>query len=448
MQSSLLNIAAFIFVLGVLVFVHEFGHYAVAKLFKVRVEVFSLGFGKRLVGFRRGDTDYRISLLPLGGYVKMAGENPMEARTGDPGEFMSHPRWQRFLVAIAGPAMNILLALAVLTGVFMFRHEYPAYLDKPAVLGWVIDDSLAQKAGLQADDKIIAIQGKQNPTWDDVRYQIFGNMNQNLAMDVQRGTQTLHLSLTARIPEKDDGGDILSEIGLVPEGPSIVGTVKPGTPADKAGIKTGDEIVSVNGIKVQSGNAVGLFAVLQKSKDTPVPITIQRKGQTLDLTVVPKLMPGGPSDKEAYRIGVEVPLDFRTEKLPFAAALSAATEDCKKNSSLIFKLLGQLFTVKGTLKQFSGPVGIMQESGRAAQAGFIVLLQFMALISLNLAIFNMLPIPILDGGLVLMLLVESVMRRDIKQEVKERVYQAAFVFLILFAAVVIFNDVSKTIHFK
>jgi regulator of sigma E protease len=139
---------------------------------------------------------------------------------------------------------------------------------------------------------------------------------------------------------------------------------------------------------------------------------------------------------------------FRIEKLPFRSALSTAVMDCKKNSSLIFKLLGQLFTVKGILKQFSGPVGIMQESGRAAQAGFIVLLQFMALISLNLAIFNLLPIPILDGGLVLMLIVESVMRRDIKQEVKERVYQAAFVFLVLFAAVVIFNDVSKTIHFK
>ena len=448
MQAFPLNIAAFIFVLGILVFVHEFGHYAVAKLFKVRVEVFSLGFGKRLLGFKRGDTDYRISLLPLGGYVKMAGENPMEARTGDPGEFMSHPRWQRFLVAIAGPAMNIILAVAVLTGVFMFRHEYPAYLDKPAVLGWVMDDSLAQKAGFQVDDKIVAVQGKQNPTWDDVRYQIFGNMNQNLAMDVQRGTQSLHLDLIARVPEKDDGGDILGELGLIPAGPAIVSRVEPGAPADKAGIKSGDEIIAVNRIKVQSGNAVGLASVLQKTKNTPIPITIQRKGQTIDLTVTPELRPGASRDKEAYRIGVEVPLDFRTEKLPFAAAFNAATEDCKKNSSLIFKLLGQLFTVKGTLKQFSGPVGIMEESGRAAQAGFIVLLQFMALISLNLAIFNMLPIPILDGGLVLMLLVESVMRRDIKQEVKERVYQAAFVFLILFAAVVIFNDVSKQIHFK
>jgi len=449
MQSLPLEFAAFIFVLGILVFVHEFGHYAVAKLFKVRVEVFSLGFGKRLIGFRRGDTDYRISLLPLGGYVKMAGENPMEARTGDPGEFMSHPRWQRFLVAIAGPAMNVFLAVAVLTGVFMFRHEYPAYLNQPAVLGWVANNSPAQKAGFQPGDVIVAVQDKENPTWDDVRYKIFGKINQNLEMKVQRGTQTLSLAMTPRIPEKDDDSDILAELGLIPGGPSIVTKVEPDLPAAKAGIQPGDEIVAVNGTKVQNSRAYGLYAVLQKSKEASVPITVLRNGQALEFKLAPQLLPGGP-DKEGYRIGVEIPTDLRTEKLPFVAALNAATVDCKKNSSLIFTLLGQLFNpaVKGTLKQFSGPVGIMQESGRAAQAGFIVLLQFMALISLNLAIFNMLPIPILDGGLVLMLLVESVMRRDIKQEVKERVYQAAFVFLVLFAAVVIFNDVSKGIHFK
>jgi regulator of sigma E protease len=447
MQAFPLNIAAFIFVLGILVFVHEFGHYAVAKLFKVRVEVFSLGFGKRLIGFHHGDTDYRISLLPLGGYVKMAGENPMEARTDDPGEFMNHPRWQRFLVAIAGPAMNIILAVAVLTGVYMFRHEYPAYFDQPAVLGWVMDDTAAQKAGFQTGDKITVIQGKSNPTWDDVRYQIFGNINQNLIMDVARGAQTLHLEMPVRLPEKEDV-DILQGLGLIPAGPSVVGRVEAGMPAEKAGIQTGDEIVAVNGTKVQSGNAIGLAAVLEKSKDKPVTLTVLRKGQTLTFNVMPELTTSGMSGKKAYRIGVEVPQDFHTDKLPFGAAFSAATVECKKDSSLIFRLLGQLFTVPGTVKQFSGPVGIMQESGRAAQAGFIVLLQFMALISLNLAIFNMLPIPILDGGLVLMLLVETVMRRDIKQEVKERVYQAAFVFLVLFAAVVIFNDVTKSFHFK
>jgi regulator of sigma E protease len=445
MQSLPQNIAAFIFVLGILVFVHEFGHYAVAKLFKVRVEVFSLGFGKRLFGFRRGDTDYRISLLPLGGYVKMAGENPMEARTDDPGEFMNHPRWQRFLVAIAGPAMNIILAIVVLTGVYMVRHEYPAYFDQPAVLGWVMADSPAEKAGFQKDDKIVAIQGKTDPTWDDVRYHIFGRINQNLEMDVQRGAETRHVEFMVRVPENDDI-DILNGLGLVPKGPAIIGRVEPGAPADKAGLKTGDEIIAVDKVNVQTGNAVGLASMLEKSKEKPVQLTIMRKGQSLDLSLTPLWMASGPSGKGAYRVGIEVPTEFHTDKLKFVDAFKTASLECKKDSSLIFQLLGQLFTVKGTLKQFSGPVGIMQESGRAAHAGFIVLLQFMALISLNLAIFNMLPIPILDGGLVLMLLVEAVMRRDIKQEIKERVYQAAFVFLVLFAAVVIFNDVTKTLH--
>jgi regulator of sigma E protease len=448
MQYFSHNVVPFIFVLGILVFVHEFGHYAVAKLFKVRVETFSLGFGKRLIGFRRGDTDYRISLLPLGGYVKMAGENPMEARTGDPGEFMSHPRWQRFLIAIAGPAMNILLAIAVLTGVYMFRHQYPAYLYQPAVLGWVAEGSAAHKAGLQAGDRIINAQGKSNPNWDDVRYQIFGRINQNLEMDVQRGDQTVHVSIPVRAPEKDDI-EILAELGLSPQGPSIVRTLNHGDPAEKAGIQVGDEIIAVNNVKVQSGNAVGLFDVLQKGKDSPVRITTQRKGEIIERSLTPQLL-SDDQGKTAYRIGVTIVQDFRTEKLTFNSALSTALVDCKKNSFLIFRLLGQLFTVKGILKQFSGPVGIMTESGRAADLGFAVLLQFMALISLNLAIFNMLPIPILDGGLVLMLIVEGLMRRDIKQEVKERVYQAAFVFLVLFAAVVIFNDVAKQItpHFK
>jgi regulator of sigma E protease len=449
MQYFSHNVVPFIFVLGILVFVHEFGHYAVAKLFKVRVDTFSLGFGKRLIGFRRGDTDYRISLLPLGGYVKMAGENPMEARTGDPGEFMSHPRWQRFLIAIAGPVMNILLAVAVLTGVYMYRHQYPAYLYQPAVLGWVTDGSAAQKAGLQPGDRIIAAQGKSNPTWDDVRYQIFGRINQTLELDVQRGDQPLHLSMPVRAPENEDI-EILAELGLNPQGPAIVGTLNRGDPAEKAGIQVGDEIIAVNDVKVQSGNTVALFDVLQRGKDSPARIKTQRKGEVIERTLTPQWLPDQRGKSPAWRIGMTMAPDFRTEKLSFRSALSTSVVDCKKNSLLIFRLLSQLFHVKGILGQFSGPVGIMQESGRAADLGFAVLLQFMALISLNLAIFNMLPIPILDGGLVLMLIVEGVMRRDIKQEVKERVYQAAFVFLVLFAAVVIFNDVAKQItpHFK
>jgi regulator of sigma E protease len=451
MQSFPTMIVAFIFVLGVLVFVHEFGHYAVAKLFKVRVEVFSLGFGKRLIGFKRGNTDYRISLLPLGGYVKMAGENPMETRTGDPGEFMSHPRWQRFLIAIAGPAMNIILAVAVLTGVYMFRHEYPAYFDKQATLGWVLDNTPAQKTGLKAGDRISTLQGKSNPTWDDVRYQVLANLNGNLEMSVQRGDQTLPVTLPVRVPEKDDV-DIFAELGMVPAAPAIVGKIEVGQPADQAGMRLGDEIVAVNDISVRSANVVGLFTVLQTTKDQTVKISVLRNGESKVLTVTPRLLPGRGGSATAYRIGIEIPTEFHTEKLHLGAALRTAAVECKKNSTVIFRLLSQLVSGKGSIKLLGGPVMIMEESGRAAEAGFIVLLQYMTLISLNLAIFNLLPVPILDGGLMLMLLVEGIMRRDIKQEVKERVYQAAFVFLVIFAAVVIYNDVAKTLpswsHFR
>ena len=445
MQSVPITVVAFIFVLGVLVFVHEFGHYAVAKLFKVRVEVFSLGFGKRLLGFRRGDTDYRISILPLGGYVKMAGENPMEARTGDPGEFMSHPRWQRFLIAIAGPVMNIILAVIVLTGLYMYRHDYPAYFDRPAELGWVKDNSLAQKAGLKTGDKISNVQGKSNPLWSDVRYQIFANINQNLEMDVQRGAQQLHVTMPVRLSEKEDG-DIIDDLGMVPAEPTIVDTIQRGQPADRAGFQLGDEILAVNGTSVKNAGVTGLFEVLQRSKDQPAKILVSRKGATMELTLTPQWLPGGEGNPApAWRIGVTAPPEFHIEKLAFVPALRTASVDCKKNSTLIFKLLKDLVTGKGSLKNFGGPVEIARQSGRAAKLGFLPLLLFMSLISLNLAIFNLLPIPILDGGLMLMLLVEGIMRRDIKQEVKERVYQAAFVFLVLFAAVVIYNDVAKTL---
>jgi regulator of sigma E protease len=451
MQSFPTTIVAFIFVLGVLVFVHEFGHYAVAKLFKVRVEVFSLGFGKRLLGFRRGDTDYRISLLPLGGYVKMAGENPMETRTGDPGEFMSHPRWQRFLIAIAGPAMNIILAVVVLTGVYMYRHEYPAYFNRSAEIGWVSGGSAAQTAGFQTGDKIISAGSKRNPTWDDVHYEILSNINQNLEMNLQRGKQTLSLTLPVHFSERDDL-DVFTELGLIPAQPVIVREVVRGEPAEQAGILAGDQIVAVNGTNIESGGYDGLLEVLQRFKDNPAQITLLRNGQSLEKTLVPEFIAGSKGGTKAYRLGVFLKNDIKTEQLRFPAALSVAYAESRKNSTLIFKLLGNLVSGRGSIKQLGGPVMIAQESGRAAQLGFVVLLEFMSLISLNLAIFNLLPIPILDGGLMLMLLIESIMRRDIKQEVKERVYQVAFVCLVLFAAVVIYNDVAKTLpswtHFK
>jgi regulator of sigma E protease len=439
LMQALTYLASVALVLGVLVFVHEFGHYAVAKLCGVRVEVFSLGFGKRLWGFRRGDTDYRISLLPLGGYVKMAGENPMEAHTGDPGEFTSHPRWQRFLIAIAGPTMNVILAVLVLAGVFMVHFEYPAFWKKSSPVAWIEAGSPAATAGILPGDHIAKLDGIQDPTWEQLEYQIALNPNQPLNVVIQRGSQVIN---TAIVP-KTSGPDEIGYAGMVGEAPVIVDGVEPATPAQKAGLQKGDQLVAVNGSPIRAVPALSKY--LEQTKNAPVDITIARAGKQTTLRITPELLPSESNSEKQYRIGALLGEGKEVGKLSFPKAFSRSLEECKTNSLLIFELMGKMIERKVSIKQMSGPIGITKISGEAAEQGFLPLLEVMALISLNLAVFNLLPIPILDGGLMLMLLIEGIMRRDIKQQVKERVYQVAFVFLLVFAAVVIYNDVAKTL---
>src|SRR5271157_2890603 len=216
-MPQLLSILHTIFVMGIvlgfMILIHEFGHYAAAKYFGVRVEVFSIGFGKRLFGFAKGETDYRISAIPLGGYVKMSGENPMDDRTGDPGEFLSHPRWQRFIVALAGPAMNVMLAVALLTGVYMVHYEYPAVLDEPAVVGWVNPDTPAEKAGIQKGDKIVRVEDIENPNWEQVDVKAALSPNQPLSFGIQRDGKVLDKTL---VPEPI-GSYQYGDIGWVPK---------------------------------------------------------------------------------------------------------------------------------------------------------------------------------------------------------------------------------------
>ena len=431
-------VTATVAVLGILVFVHEFGHYFVAKLCGVRVEVFSLGFGKRLWGFRRGETDYRVSLLPIGGYVKMAGENPLENRTGDPGEFTSHPRWQRFLVAIAGPAMNILLALGVLTFVNVYHHEYAVYAHQPAEIGWIVEGSAAEKAGLQPHDTIVRIQELRNPTWDNVMPRVLMSPDQPLDVSIRRGNQVLERRIVPSSANPDHVGDA----GWQPQQPVLVGDVTSGRPAERAGIRVGDIIVAINGKPVD--NMGTMIALLQEIKSAPAEIAVLRDGQTLKFHVSAVLTDQGANGGLKYRIGVGPADVTRVEQLPLRRAFTEAYGQCKEGTGLIFQFVKKLLEYKMSVKSISSPIGIGREVGYAATVSPWRVLFVMAIISLQLAIFNMFPIPILDGGLMLMLLIEGLMRRDIKQEIKERVYQLAFVFLLLFAAVVIFNDVAKS----
>jgi len=434
MSDFLTSLIAVVAVLGFMILIHEFGHYAVAKWLGVRVEQFAIGFGKRLIGFRKGDTDYRINAIPLGGYVKMSGENPMDERTDDPREFMNHPRWHRFLIAIAGPTMNILLAIFLLTVVYMVHYEYAAVDDEPTVVGWVFQDSAAAKAGIQVGDRITRVEDIQNPNWKQVQTKAALSPGQPLDVVVQRDGHPLEKTV---VPEAE-GLDKIGDAGWAPKENSVIITdLQPDMPADKAGLKEGDVILALDGKPLPAVGA--MIESLQVTKDKPIALTVLRDGQPKTFTVQPVLA------EKRYRIGIGS-MQMKVKTLPFAQALDLSLRENQENALLILELVKKMAERKISVRSIEGPIRIGQAAGEAARSkGWTPLLQLTAAISLNLGIFNLLPIPILDGGVILFLLIEALMRRDISMAIKERVYQAAFVFLVLFAVMVIYNDLMKTI---
>jgi len=434
MSDFLTSLIAVVAVLGFMILIHEFGHYAVAKWLGVRVEVFSIGFGKRLIGFRKGETDYRIAAIPLGGYVKMSGENPMDERSDDPREFMNHSRWHRFLIAIAGPTMNILLAIVLLTTIYMVHFEYPAVYDEPTVIGWVMKDTAAAKAGLQIGDRITRIDGVQNPTWEQVDLKEALSPGQPLGVAVERNGQTIEKTI---VPEAA-GLDQIGFAGWAPKEKSVTITdLQRDKPAERAGLREGDQILALDGKPVSALQA--MIESLEVTKDRPITLTVLRDGQQKTFTVQPVLF------EKRYRIGIGT-MQMKVKTLPFAKALDLSLHENRQNALLILELVKKMAQRKISMRSIEGPIRIGQAAGEAARRkGWTPLMGLTAAISLNLGIFNLLPIPILDGGVILFLLIEGLMRRDISMNIKERVYQAAFVFLVLFAVMVIYNDLMKTI---
>jgi regulator of sigma E protease len=400
----------------------------------VRVEQFAIGFGKRLIGFRKGDTDYRINAIPLGGYVKMSGENPMDERSDDPREFMNHSRWHRFLIAIAGPTMNVLLAIGLLTVIFMVHYEYPAFYDDPPVIGWVVKNTAADKAGIQIGDRITRIGDVQNPTWEQIEQEEEFSPGQPLLVDVQRNGQTLEKTVVP-VPTGSDQIGIAGWNAKEKTDPVTISNVQEKMPAEKAGLKEGDKILALDGKPVPALGA--MIESLEVTKDKPITLTVLRNNEQKTLTLQPVLL------EKRYRIGIGA-TEIKVKTLPFRAAFSKSMDENQKNALLILRLVKKMVQHKMPLKSIEGPIRIGQVAGEAARAkGWTPLMGLTAAISLNLGIFNLLPIPILDGGVILFLLIEGLMRRDISMNIKERVYQAAFVFLVLFAVMVIFNDLMK-----
>jgi len=461
--TLLFQAAVFVLVLGAMIVIHEFGHFIVAKFFGIRVDVFSVGFGKRLTGFKRGDTDYRLSLIPLGGYVKMAGENLDEAATGAPYEFQSKPKWQRLCVAVAGPVMNILTALLIPAVLVMAHYEMPTYLSQPAVVNAVALGSPAETAGIHRGDVIERIDGVSNPTWRQVEDIIAFNPGQELPVTMRRGNETVNLKLNVATTEIER--EKIGEAGLLPflgaNSKIVVIGIQPGMPAEQAGLKVGDQIIAVNGKPVEAGadpattpsgdpnngplyGEADIIHIIRASNGQPLTLTVKRGNETLNITATPKVDDGN------VRLGFNQgrkDADVLVTRLGPVAAFKYSWTENLRFISLTKTALGQVFAGKRSAGDtVTGPVGIAQIVGQAAEQGATQVFQLMGLLSLNLGVFNLLPIPVLDGGLIFMLLLEAVLGLfglPLTMRVKERMMQVGLVMLMLLMGFVIFNDISK-----
>jgi regulator of sigma E protease len=435
--SFLTDAAVVVVVLGIMILVHELGHFLAAKGFGVRVLIFSLGFGKRLFGFKRGETDYRVSVLPFGGYVKMAGDDPSEVREGAPGEFLAKPRWQRFIIVIMGPAMNAILAVTLLAGLYRYHFQKPAYQEQPARIGDVEPDSPAARARIQPGDLVVVFDGLRNPKWEDVEIKVLTTVGESIPLQVEREGQIVHLGLTPRA----EGPNRVGYAGWFPYMPCIVGSVEPDLPAARAGLQVGDQVVALDGRKVFWWPS--LVESLQAGNGKPVELTILRDGKERKVEVTPIF--SEVMGEKKWRIGVgSARSNVVVRQLPWGQALQASLRDNLRNSLATFDVLGKILTRRMSTRSLAGPIGIAQLSGEAYRAGIPELLMLVSFISLQLGIFNLLPIPILDGGVIFLLLIESVMRRDLSLEVKERFAQVGIVFLLLLAVFVMYNDILKT----
>jgi regulator of sigma E protease len=457
MHDFLISAAAFIVLIVLMVVVHEFGHFAVAKLCKVRVEAFSIGFGPRLFGYKYGDTDYKVSLLPLGGYVKMAGEEFAElsdaakgtatiAPTDDPGALTSHPRWQRMLIGLAGPVANFILAFGLMVVYFGWINEIPDI--KTVTMEWVTPGSVAYQAGLRPGDIVRDFANVSNPDLETFNKLAKDNANRSVPMDVERNGVTIPLSLSLPASLKDDAND-LAQTGMYLaflQDPIGVKEIIDGSAAEQAGLKPGDKIVSFDGYRFHTIEP--LLDFLQVGQGKPVTLTVLRNGGTLAPIIIhPSKLDGKwllGFKREKY---IDPPM--RDQPMAFSEAVVESRDMCVENSMLIVQVFKKILTHKASVKQqLAGPLGIAQAAGDAATSkGWSADFSLAAGISISLGIFNLLPFPILDGGMIFFLLIESAIRRDISIVWKERIYQAAFIMLIFFAVFVTFNDASKMSFF-
>ena len=431
----MITILAFLFVLGVLIFVHELGHYLVARWYGVRVLTFSLGFGPKILSFRRGDTLYCISAIPLGGYVKLAGETVDDARTGAPDEFLSKSKWIRFQVYLAGPVMNLLLAVIALAGSLSSGADVPVWNKQPPVIGALSEDSPARAAGLRIGDRIISVNGRPTPTWDALDIEVVPKANRELDFLVERNGAQFDVAITPDAVTKYEFGDLGIGPVLHPELTQIV----PDSAASRAGFAVGDVILAIGGDAGPTLDQV--LERIRASAGQPLTFLVRRGDTERELTA--------EIDDEGGigRLGALIsPYEVEHVDPTLAQAFGLSVQQNWDNTKLIGRTIVGLFTAETPVRQLMGPVGIAELSGSAAVLGWSALLSLMAMISLNLGLLNLLPVPVLDGGHIAILAVEGLARRDLSVQVKERVLMAGAAVLVLLMVTVIYNDVARLLR--
>lgn len=447
--ASMTTLISFLIVLGILVFIHELGHFIIAKLSGVGVLKFSLGFGPKLFGIKRGETEYLISALPLGGYVKMVGEATEEEVKPEENEksFANKPVSKRAAIVVAGPVMNLVLAFALLPLIYLIGIQIPAYLNKEPMVGYVPHGEAADRAGLKKGDLIHSIDGKYIKNWEELNTVIVSNPNKQLKLVIKRDGETKEVTLTPEASSQTGGG--ISGF-YPPMSPTVGGLIK-GLPAENAGLKIGDIIISVEGVKID--HWVELQQAIQnkksgvrsqesgvKNKETEEMLfSVKRGSETIEL----KITPQWNENIKAYAIGISPLQETLTRRY---GPIGAVVEGIKKMGELTvmtFVIIKKLFVGEISIKTLGGPLMIAQVAGQAAETGLTALLSLMAFLSLQLGILNLLPIPVLDGGFLIFFGVEALRGKPLSDKVMTIAQNIGMGLLVLLMVFVTYNDVMR-----
>jgi regulator of sigma E protease len=431
------TLLAFIFVLGVLVFVHELGHFLVAKKSGIRVETFSLGFPPKAIGVTVGETEYCISWLPLGGYVKVAGmaDFGSEEVKGEPWEFQSKPTWIRMAVMAAGPAMNFLLAFLIVLGIRLVAGE----VWYESRIGRILPES-PLAAALQPGDRVDAVEGRSVTDWESLADALLASQGTQVTIDVTREDQLLQVSaVVPPLERRATQASFIDLLGVEPFHPAKVGPVLSGSPAEAVGLQTKDLVVAIDGIVVR--HWFEMSEQISKRPGEEIEIRWMRDGEEMSATITPR-----PEQKDGETVGL-IGIGWLDEPqrrpISMGKAFGRSAQELWAYTTALFHFLERLVSGQESGRALAGPLAIAQMAGRNAEKGMVSLLSFMALLSVNLAVLNLLPIPMLDGGHLLILAVEAVIRRPLSFRQKEVLQQVGFAFLLFVMIYVTFGDLSR-----